>query len=307
MSFRLAAVSLFLRLVEKPRLARIKEPLVAREMFERSAARIFPKVSDANVIADRIDGPGGPIPVEWISRGRPDRRAVVIYLHGGAYMMGSLDTHRHVAATLAGHSGARALAPAYRLAPETRWPGAVEDALACYRWLLETGYAADKIAFAGDSAGGGLAFATLVAAREAGLPDPAAIAVFSPWVDLTLSTNSIRRNARTDPMLPASRIEEARDFYVSVEDASEPTASPIMADLPAPPPTLIQASKIELLEDEAAAMAEKLRSSGGEVRLEWFRRAPHALQIFAGVVPEADDALARAGAFLQAKLEACRD
>ncbi|MEM7546949.1 MAG: alpha/beta hydrolase [Pseudomonadota bacterium] len=302
MSLRLAAISLYLRLFEKPRLARIKDPLVARDLFEKTAVRAFLMPTDANVMETRMDGPAGPITADWVTMGRPDRRTVIIYLHGGAYIMGSRATHRHLAATLSARSGTRVLLPDYRRAPEARWPGAVEDALACYQCLLDTGYQPSKIAFAGDSAGGGLAFATLIAAREAGLPDPSCIVAFSPWVDLTLSTKSLRRNARTDPMLPAGRMAETRDFYVSEEDASAPTASPLHADIPAPPPTLIQASRIELLEDEAAAMAEKLRASGGEVRLEWFRRAPHAWQIFCGRAPEADEAVRRAGEFIKSKI-----
>lgn len=302
MSLRLAAISLYLRLVEKPRLARSRDPIAVRANFEATAARFFSMPAGANMIDGRIEGPAGPIPLEWVSRGRPDRRAVVLYLHGGAYLMGSPATHRHLAATLAGHAGARVLVPAYRLAPEHRWPAAVEDALACYRSLLDCGHEAPRIAFAGDSAGGGLAFATLLAAREAGLPDPACIAAFSPWLDLTLSQKSLKRNARADPMLPAARLVEARDHYISAETAGAPTASPLLADIPAPPPALIQASRIELLEDEAAAMAEKLRAAGGEVRLEWFQRAPHAWQLFCGVAPEADKALARAGAFIRARI-----
>jgi acetyl esterase/lipase len=302
MSVRLAAISLFLRLVEKPRLARSTDPLKVRAIFEKTAARTFRMPRDANVIGDRIEADTGAVPVEWVSQGRPDRRAVIIYLHGGAYMMGSIATHRHLAAALAGHAGARALVPEYRLAPEARWPGAVEDALACYRGLLNSGYDASRIAFAGDSAGGGLAFATLIAGREAGLPDPACIVAFSPWVDLTLSCKSLQRNARKDPMLPASRLTETRDFYVSAENAIAATASPLLADIPNPPPTLIQASRIELLEDEAAAMAEKLREAGGEVRLEWFQKAPHAWQIFCGMAPEADDAVQRAGDFIRCRI-----
>lgn len=302
MSVRLAAISLYLRLVQKPRLAKIAGPIEAREAFEKIAARLFRTPKDANVIPDRMEGPAGPIPVEWISFGRPERRAVTIYLHGGAYAMGSLATHRHLCAALARHSGARVLAPEYRLAPETRWPGAVEDALACYKGLLSTGYAAEGIAFAGDSAGGGLAFATLVAARAEGLPDPACIAAFSPWLDLTLSQKSLARNARSDPLLPASRLLETRDYYVSAADAAHPTASPLLADLPSPPPTLIQASRIELLEDEAAAMAEKLREAGGDVRIEWFARAPHAWQLFCGLAPEADEAVRRAGDFIARRI-----
>lgn len=302
MSFRLAAISLYLRLRQKPKLARVRTAEKARADFEKIAARMFRTPADANVIADRIEGPAGPIPVEWVSRGRPDRRAVAIYFHGGAYSLGSLATHRHLCAALAGEADARVMSVGYRLAPENPWPAAVEDALACYRNLLSSGYEAGRIAFCGDSAGGGLSFALLHEARENGLPDPGAILAFSPWVDLTLSAKSIKRNARTDPLLPASRLADARDRYVSPEDAIHPTASPLRGDFPSPPPVMIQASRIELLEDEAAAMAEKLRAAGGDVRLEWFRRAPHAWQIFVGMAPEADVAVARAGAFLKSKI-----
>lgn len=302
MSLRLAAISLFLRIVEKPRLARVKEPLTARKLFDGAAARVFRMPAGANLATETVETPEGVVPVEWLSSGRPDRRAVVLYLHGGAYIMGSHATHRHLAAHLARHVSARVMLPEYRLAPETPWPGAVKDALACYRHLLNAGYEADRIAFAGDSSGGGLAFCTLIAARRAGLPDPACIAAFSPWVDLTLSQPSLTRNARSDPMLPASRVTEVRDFYVSADNAGKDTASPLHADIPSPPPVLIQASKIELLEDEAAAMAEKLRAAGGDVRLEWYARAPHAWQIFCGIAPEADDALARAGAFIASRI-----
>ncbi|MEL7463131.1 MAG: alpha/beta hydrolase [Pseudomonadota bacterium] len=302
MSVRLEAISLYLRLRQKPKLARVRSPEAARAAFDRIAARMFRTPADANVMADRMEGPAGPIPVEWISRGRPDRRAVAIYFHGGAYSLGSLATHRHLCAALAGEAGARVMSVDYRLAPEHPWPAAVEDALACYRGLLAAGYEPGRIALCGDSAGGGLAFALLLKAREEGLPDPGAILAFSPWVDLTLNSKSLQRNARTDPLLPVSRLVNARDHYVSAENAGAPTASPLHGDLPNPPPAMIQASRIEILEDEAAAMAEKLRAAGGDVRLEWFRRAPHAWQIFVGMAPEADVAVARAGAFLKSKI-----
>lgn len=298
MSLRLSVISLYLRLFQKPMLARAEDPAEVRENLERIARRVFRTPDDANVMADRIDGPAGPIPVEWVSHGRPDRRAVVIYFHGGAYLMGSAAVYRHVCAALAKTSGARVLAPDYRLAPENRFPAAVEDAVAVYRHLLDSGYEADRIAFTGDSAGGGLSFAALVAARAEGLPDPGCIAAFCPWVDLTMSQPSLKRNARRDPLLPASRFEDVRDFYMGDGDWRDPRASPLLADIPAPPPVLIQASRIELLEDEAAAMAEKLRAAGGDVRLEWWARAPHSWHLYVGMAPEARDALNRAGAFI---------
>lgn len=302
MSLRLTAISTYLRFVQKPKLARAEHPQHVRAWLERMAARWFPTPREAHVSDVRIDGPAGTIPAEWVSHGRSDRRAVIIYLHGGAYIMGSAAVYRHVCAALSCYAGARVIAPDYRLAPEAAYPAAVDDALAVYQHLLDSGYAPEKIAFSGDSAGGGLSFALLVAAREAGLPDPGCIAAFCPWVDMTMTQPSLKRNARKDPLLPASRFEDVRNFYMQGGDYTAPTASPILADLPNPPPTLIQASRIELLEDEAAAMAEKLRAAGGDVRLEWWRKAPHSWHLFVGMAPESRDALERAGAFIRSHI-----
>lgn len=302
MSLRLAAISLYLRLAQKPQLARSRDPKLVRDGFERIAKRWFRLPADTNVIADRLDGPAGPIPIEWISRKRPDRRSVIIYYHGGAYIMGSRATHRHVGAWLSGKSRARVVMPDYRVAPEHPFPAAVDDAFSVYKTLLETGYDASRIALVGDSAGGGLAFATFLKARAEGLPDPGCIVGFSPWLDLTMTQSSLKRNARRDPLLPASRFRDVTKFYLNGADPSLPYASPLLADITAPPPALIQASRIEILADEAEAMAEKWREAGGDVRLEWWRSAPHAWHIFAGIAPEADDAIDRAGKFIRAKI-----
>lgn len=304
MSLRLAAISLYLRLAQKPKLARVRDPQRVRDGFERIAGRWFRSPTDTNVIADRLDGPAGPIHVDWISRKRPDRRAVIIYFHGGAYIMGSRNTHRHIGAWLSGKSRARVIMPDYRIAPEHPFPAAVDDAFSVYKSLLDTGYDASRIALAGDSAGGGLAFATFLRARAEGLPDPGCLVGFSPWLDLTMTQNSLKRNARRDPLLPANRFKEVTEFYLNGADPAQPYASPLMGDIAHPPPALIQASRIELLADEAEAMSEKWREAGGDVRLEWWRSAPHAWHIFAGVAPEADDAIHRAGRFIRDKLRA---
>ena len=304
MSVRLAAISLYLRLAQKPQLARARDPQRVRDGFERIARRWFRPPADTNVIADRVDGPAGPIPIDWITRKRPDRRAVIIYFHGGAYIMGSRNTHRHIGAWLSGKSRARVLMPDYRVAPEYPFPAAIEDAYTVYRRLLDTGYDPARIALAGDSAGGGLAFATFLKARDEGLPDPGCIVGFSPWLDLTMTQPSIRRNARRDPLLPANRFREVTEFYLNGAEATQPYASPLLGEISNPPPALIQASRIEILADEAEAMAEKWREAGGDARLEWWRSAPHAWHIFAGIAPEADDAIARAGRFIRSKIAA---
>ena len=303
MSLRLAAISLYLRFAQKPQLSRARDPRQVREGFERIAARWFRAPADTNVIADRLDGPAGPIPIDWISRKRPDRHAVIIYFHGGAYIMGSRATHRHIGAWLSGKSGARVIMPEYRVAPEDPFPAAIDDAFSIYKTLLETGYDPSRIALAGDSAGGGLAFATFLRARAEGLPDPGCIVGFSPWLDLTMTQPSLKRNARRDPLLPPSRFRDVTRFYLNGADPTLPYASPLLGDLSNPPPALIQSSRIEILADEAEAMAEKWREAGGDIRLEWWRSAPHAWHIFAGIAPEADDAIARAARFIRDKLK----
>jgi monoterpene epsilon-lactone hydrolase len=309
MGLRLTALNLWLRLTVKRKLARVKTPQLMRQQMERDALRYFVMPGDANFFTDVMRRDGAPrhvgmIDALWASRGRPDRRKVILYLHGGAYLAGSPRTHRHLAAVLAGSAGVRAVLPDYRLAPESPFPAAVEDALASFRHLLDAGYAASEVAFAGDSAGGGLCFAASLAAAEAGLPQPACIVAFSPWVDLTGQAESHRRNAARDVMLPARRLDEVVDYYVDPADRTNPKASPLFGDWTAPPPTLIMASRSEILADDATRMAERLRSCGGDVQLEMWRNLPHAWPIFTGRLAEADQALSGAGAFIARHLEA---
>jgi acetyl esterase/lipase len=167
-SLRLRLLSLVLRLVVKTGLNWIKTPQAMRTRFERNAARLFKAPDDTNFVTDAIrrngDGPPNAAPIDslWASRGRPDRHKVILYLHGGAFLAGSIRTHRHLAACLAGAAGVRSILPDYRLAPEHPFPAALEDALTVYKHLLATGYEARHIALAGDSAGGGLAFSLLL-------------------------------------------------------------------------------------------------------------------------------------------------
>lgn len=312
MSLRLYAVNLWLRLRVKPMLARMKTPQEARDRFERDAARLFRAPPDANFLADVIrrpdhDGDANRMAALWASCGRPDRRKVILYLHGGAYLAGSPGTHRHLAAALAGAAGARALVPDYRLAPEHPFPAAVDDAVHAYRHLLDAGYDPARIAVAGDSAGGGLAFALLQALPGAGLSPPVAVAAFSPWADMTGLADSLHRNAARDVLLPARRVEEAIGYYMGDGNRTDPRASPALARWSDPPPALIMASKSEILVDDARTLAEALRQGGGSVQLELWRHLPHAWPILAGRLPEADAAIARAGAFLDRHLGAADD
>ncbi|TVQ55553.1 MAG: alpha/beta hydrolase [Rhodobacteraceae bacterium] len=294
MSLRLAALSLLLRLFEKPRLAAAQDLTGLRAGFEAIAAASFPSP------------PGVSYADEWLGRiaavrARPPGAggALILYLHGGAFILGSPRTHRHLAAALAAAAGAEAAIPAYRLAPEHPHPAALEDALAAWRALLDRGADPARTAFAGDSAGGGLALALAAAARAEGLPDPACVVAFSPWVDMTLSGASWRTNAEADCMLPATRAPEVVGWRMNGADLRDPFASPLFArwDRP-PPPALIFASRTEVLADDAIAMAAALKAAGGEAEIAWAPDAPHAWPIFTGLAPEADEALAEAGAYV---------
>jgi acetyl esterase/lipase len=302
LSARLIALNFWLRLWEKPFLARVKDPLDMRERFARTARRAFRTRADANFSEDRIAAATHTIDALWVSAGRADRRKVILYLHGGAFVAGSPATHRHLAADLAAISGARAFLPDYRLAPEHPFPAALEDVVAAYERLLNAGYDAANIALAGDSAGGGLVFSLLLEAAARGWPQPACVVAFSPITDMRGVSASLRRNARRDVMLPAQRFRDAIDFYLAGASPEDPRASPALGVFAAPPPALIQASRSEILADDAQAMAETLRKAGGDVRLEMWRRTPHAWHIFRGHLPEADDAITRAGGFIKARL-----
>lgn len=308
MGLRLGLVNLYLRLFTKTALRRMREPVEMRRAFETNAARYFRPPEGANFVGARIRRPGGSaIEALWCSRGRPDRRRVILYLHGGAYLAGSAATHRHLGAALAGAAGVRLLLPEYRLAPEHRFPAALDDAAEAYAHLLDTGYEARRIALAGDSAGGGLAFALLLRLATDGRPLPCCAVGFSPWVDLTGRQPSLARNDRRDVMLPAKRLPEVARYYLGGHDPEDPLASPLFGAWRDPPPAMVMASRSEILLDEAVALAEALRHGGGDVRLDLWRNLPHAWPLFAGFLPEADMAVAHAGAFIARHLGAGPD
>ena len=308
MSVRLHLLNLWLRFLIKPKLRRMKDPMVLRDGLERDAGRFFPLPSDCNLVDDLIRRPGRPANVgmitgQWVSRGRPDRRRVILYLHGGAYIAGSHRTHRHLGAALAGAAGVRALLPDYRLAPDHPFPAALEDALSAYNHLLAAGYDSNEIAIAGDSAGGGLGFALLLKLQQEGLPKPACIVGFSPWTDMTGESGSLRRNASRDVMLPVTRLQDAVDFVLNGHDPRDPLASPLFGDWADPPPAMLLASRHEILRNDSEDLARALSGAGGDVTLELWRNTPHAWPIFAGRLPEADAAIASAGRFIARHLD----
>ena len=227
---------------------------------------------------------------------------VLLYFHGGAYVLGSADDSAGLASDVARRAGVRAISVDYRLAPEHPFPAAVDDAVAAYRALLDSGTPSSAIAFVGESAGGGLVAATLAALGDAGLPQPACAAVFSPWADLTVSGNSAVGKAKADPALsPEALRTRARD-YLRDADPGTPLASPIFADLTGLAPLLIQVGSHEVLLDDAVRLAARAGEHDVAVRLQVWPGVPHVFQAFAALLDEAGAALDEAAAFLRAGL-----
>ncbi|WP_328658673.1 alpha/beta hydrolase [Streptomyces sp. NBC_00334] len=231
-------------------------------------------------------------------------RGRLLYLHGGGYVVGSPDTHAGLVGELARRAGLRAVSVDYRLAPEHPFPAAVDDGLAAYRELLATVSDPRDLVLAGDSAGGGLSVATLLAARNAGLPQPAAVVLFSPWADLTLAGGSIRSKEGADPVFTAADVRAYADLYVGAGDRAHPLASPVFADLAGLPPLLVQAGANEVLLDDAIRLAGRAGADGVEVTLEVGPGLPHVYQLHYGRLDEADAALDRAARFLTAHVGA---
>lgn len=226
----------------------------------------------------------------------------LLYIHGGGYVIGSARTGASLADGLAGRAGLRAISIDYRLAPEAPHPAAVEDGLAAYRGLLDAGVEPDRLVLAGDSAGGGLTMATLLAARSAGLPQPAAVVLFSPWTDLTLSGATIETKLDADPLFDRAALEWFAGRYLGGADPTDPLVSPAFADLAGLPPLLIQVGSREVLLDDSIRLAARAAEAEVEVTLEVGAELPHVFQNQAGSLEEADAALDRASRFLSERL-----
>lgn len=222
---------------------------------------------------------------------------VILYLHGGAYAVGTARTGANLAAPLARRVGVPAVSLEYRLAPEHPFPAAVDDALAAYRELVASG---QNVVLAGDSAGGGLALATLLAARRAGVQLPAGVVLFSPWTDLTLSGASM--DAENDPLFTRAHLAEPAAQYLGDADPRDELASPLLADLTGLPPLLVQVGSAEILLDDSLRLVARAAAAEVDVSLDVVAGAPHVFQYFAGMLPEADEALDHAAAFLKARL-----
>lgn len=287
MSIRQALLNLGLRLIAKPLLRRARDPVALRPVLDRVAERGFRPPPYTVELPVDLDG----IPALSLRSGQvADPSALVLYLHGGAYIGGSPLTHRALAARISRLARVEVIVPRYRLAPEHPLPAALDDALAAWDGLIARGYAPTDIVLAGDSAGGGLALLVLSKLCARGTP-PAGLVAFSPWADLTFSGASYRENAARDVLLPVERVKEARAFALGGADPASPEVSPLFADFAGAPPVLIQYSDSEILADDSLSMANRLRGFGAEVRVQTWPNAPHVWHMFDGYIPEARAAL----------------
>src|SRR5216683_2781865 len=267
-----------------------------RGAMEKVAERVAP---DAK--CEKLEA--GGVPAEWIVAPGAAEDRVILYLHGGGYVMGSINTHRAMIARISRAAKAKALALDYRLAPEHPFPAAVEDATAAYRWLLAQGYKPNKIAISGDSAGGGLVLATLLALRDANVAMPACAVPISPWTDMEGTGASMKTNAAKDPMVAPSGsnggLLNMAKAYVGSADPKNPLASPLHADYRGLPPLLIQVGGTETLLDDSTRVAEKAKAAGVKADLEVWDEMIHVWHVFAKLLPEGQQAIDRIGRFVQ--------
>lgn len=273
-------------------------PAEARAAFDALVAGL-PAPPEAEFTVDDLGG------VSALRHGPADpAAATLLYLHGGGYVVGNARGYRGLAAAIGTTAGANAFAIDYRLAPEHRFPAAIDDAAAAYRALVARGHDPRRIVIAGDSAGGGLTVATLLRLRDAGVELPAAAFLISPWADLGLTGASMLGKAAADPSLTEAGLRSMAAHYLDTTAATDPAASPIHADLTGLPPLLIHVGSAEVLLDDAVRLAAAAGRDDVAVRLEIWPGLIHVWHAFAFMLPEGAAAIATAGAFLREHLSA---
>jgi len=262
------------------------------------AGRLYPVPDDVRVT--EVDA--GGVPAHWLTALGADTGRVLLFLHGGGFELGSLRSDGELAARLGRASGMRVLFPEYRLAPEHPFPAAIDDVLAAWRWLrTDQGLSARSIAVAGDSAGGGLAVALLVATRDAGEALPAAATLMSPTVDLTSSGASMTERVDQDPFSTPALLRQLASDYLAGADPKTPLASPLFASLSGLPPLLVLVGTADLLLSDSERLAAAATEAGVDVTLEIGEGLPHVYPIMLGT-PEAAEATEQIGKFLRARV-----
>ena len=296
-SLRLYFYSAFTRLLIKPWVARVKDPAEARQAFESHAKRTHLHPAHA----DYRNGVVADVPVTWVSRGAIDCEDVLLYIHGGGFIVGSPDTHKHLVAEIAGDLGIQAFMPRYRLAPEHPFPAGFDDVVATYDGLLARGLHADQIILGGDSAGGNLVLALLAHLSDSNAELPQSAFVLSPVVDMSGGFESLKSNAKTEVLLSSDRFDELGAMYLGDQDRKQPYASPFYAKFERCPPILFHHSDSEMLRDDTLEMQRKLVLLGHDVLVRSWPNAFHVFQIMTGHFPEARAGIADVVAFIKAR------
>jgi epsilon-lactone hydrolase len=297
-SIRAALISFIMKRTIKRQFDSLDDVATFREQMADAGALSASTPSDVAVVPTEIKG----VACEWVTRGDTDQNQVLVYFHGGGYVFGSPESHRDLAWRLAEKTAMRILMVDYRLAPEHPFPAAIDDATACYRGLLEDGFEAHNIAFGGDSAGGGLAAAALLNLKNFGLPQPRCAVLLSPWLDLTLSGESIQTNQDAEAVLTPKALQTMASRYLGDLDPAAPLASPLFGELSGLPPMLIHVGSTEILRNDAERFHNKIKLSGGESELTVWKKMPHVFQVFASRIPEGKTAIVELADFLKTKL-----
>jgi epsilon-lactone hydrolase len=261
---------------------------------------LFPLAADVRVAPVEAHG----VPAEWTSTPVASASEVILYLHGGGYVWGSLKSHRHLVSELGRTAAMRTLALDYRRAPEFPFPRALDDAVSGYGFLLDAGFDPRQIAVAGDSAGAGLAVAMLVRLKEVGLQQPACALLFSPWADMTATAESYSRNAQRDPVLNRALIQFLAEQYLGKQARETPLASPVFADLSGIAPLTIFVGATEALLDDAVALTRAAGLADVSVRLEIWPKMVHIWPNYHQVLVQGRQGVARAGRLLREAVEA---
>ncbi|MDE0497305.1 MAG: alpha/beta hydrolase [Acidimicrobiaceae bacterium] len=277
------------------------QPIPASIEVRRAGMEAIAQPLPDGVVGEMLDANGVSCEMQTPDGASSD--AIALYMHGGGYVAGSISSHRNLTGHLAKRLGCPVLSIDYRLAPEHPHPAPVEDSVAVYRWLLDRGSSADKIAIAGDSAGGGLAVSTLMKLRDLGLPLPAAAVSISPWVDMAGTGESMVTRADRDPMVTPDDLRRIAGLFLGADgDPADPYASPLEGDLSGLPPLLIHCGDDEVLLSDSERLAHKARASGVDVTLEVWPEMIHVWHFMAGFVAEADAGVARVAEYLGDRL-----
>jgi acetyl esterase/lipase len=255
-----------------------------RLLLRAASLPTAPRVSVSKQVANGVA-------CEWHTTPGCSDAEVIVYLHGGGYVFGGLDTHRRLAGHLAAMVGMRVLTVGYRLAPEHPFPAAVEDACEAYKWVVAHATTHDNVVLMGDSAGAGLAVSTCLALGDEGVALPARLVLLSPWVDLTDNAGLLRDADVEDPIVTPQGLTQLRNWYLAGHDPNDPLVSPVLGDLRSLPPTLIHVGELEILRSDASRLADVLATHGVPAECQVWPGMIHVWHMYAGQVPEADLAL----------------